>query len=66
MFKEQVTRGVVDRLPSSSVDIKNMVEPTATCITSSWHITKVTNGTKLFEMDRNGKNKNNMQKWFSW
>lgn len=31
MFKEQVTWGVVDHLPSSSVDIKNLVESTATC-----------------------------------
>jgi len=30
MFKEHVTWGVVDRLPSYSVDIKNLVEPTAT------------------------------------
>jgi len=30
MFKEQVTLVVVDRLPSSSLDIKNLVEPTAT------------------------------------
>jgi len=31
MFKEQVTWGVFDHLPSSSVDSKNLVEPTVTC-----------------------------------
>ena len=31
MFKEQGAGYVVDYLPSSSVDIKNLVEHTATC-----------------------------------
>ena len=31
MFKEEATWGVVDHLPSSSVDIKNLVGHTATC-----------------------------------
>jgi len=38
----------------------------ATCSNFFMVDSEVTNGTKLFEMERNGKNKNIKQKWLTW